>query len=222
VAYREIGVAPVNLRRRLQLLLRREAEHARAGRPAHVVIKVNALTDPRMIRELYRTARAGVAIDLIVRGMCTLRPGVPGVSENIQVRSIVGRFLEHTRIYSFENGGAKETYLASADLMERNLNRRVEVMFPLKDSALASWVRDTVLDTYLRDTARAMVLRIDGEYERVEPAGDAPAVDSQLRLAQRLPPRAAAAEPLSQGAAAAATREPDWRLRLDTPQADEG
>jgi len=214
VSYREIAVAPVGLRRRLQQLLRREAEHAKAGRPARVVIKVNALTDPGMIRELYRTARAGVPIDLIVRGMCTLRPGVPGVSDSIRVRSIVGRFLEHTRIFSFENGGAREVYLASADLMERNLNRRVEVCWPIRDSALATYVRETVLDAYLRDNRRAMVLRVDGDYAAVTEPADAPPFDSQAWLAQNLPPHGGA-ESLTQGAPGAGTRPPDWRLRLD-------
>ena len=214
VSYREIAVAPVNLRRRLQQLLRREAAHAKQGRPAGVVIKVNGLTDPGMIRELYRAARAGVRIDLIVRGMCTLRPGVPGVSDNIQVRSIVGRFLEHTRILSFENGGAREVYLASADLMERNLNRRVEVLYPVRDSALAAYLREVVLDAYLRDNRRAMILRVSGDYEPVaESAGDA-AFDSQAWLARNLPPHGGV-EALTQGAPAAATRPPDWRLRLD-------
>ena len=215
VNYRVIAVAPVNLRRRLLQLLRREAEHAKAGRPSGVVIKVNGLTDPGMIRELYRTARAGVSISLIVRGMCTLRPGVPGVSDNIQVTSIVGRFLEHTRVFSFENGGAKATYLSSADLMERNLNRRVEVFWPLRDSALARYVRDTVLDAYLRDNVRSMSLRVDGEYEPVTRAESEPPVDSQMLLATLVPPLGGAADTLSSGAPGASARPPDWRLGLE-------
>ena len=215
VNYRVIAVAPVNLRRRLQQLLRREAEHAGAGRPAGVIVKVNGLTDPGMVKELYRTARAGVPISLIVRGMCTLRPGVPGISDNIQVKSIVGRFLEHTRVFSFENGGAKETYLSSADLMERNLNRRVEVLWPLRDSALARYVRDTVLDTYLRDNVRSTSLRVDGEYEPVRRAEGEPSVDSQALLATLVPPLGGTADSVSPGAPGAGARPPDWRLRLE-------
>jgi polyphosphate kinase len=212
VSYREISVAPMNLRRRLKQLLRREAAHARGGRPAGVTIKVNSLTDSKMIRELYRTAQAGVPIDLIVRGMCALRPGVPGVSDNIRVRSIVGRFLEHSRIFSFVNGGAPQTFLGSADLMERNLKRRIEVMWPVRDSALAKYLREEVLDAYLQDNRRAMVLRTDGEYERVVPEPDAPVVDAQVVLMQRLPPHAAVPDALSEGAPRMSDRPADWRL----------
>lgn len=151
---------------------------------------MNSVTDPAIFRELYRTARAGLPIDLIVRGICMLRPGVPGVSENIRVRSIVGRFLEHTRVFAFENGGARDTYLGGADLMERNLDQRVEVLFPLHDSALAAYVRDSVLDAYLRDTERTMVLRLDGEYEAVAKPEDEESVDAQAFLSQHLPPHA--------------------------------
>jgi polyphosphate kinase len=190
VSYRELGVAPVNLRRTIRRMLAREAAHRAASRPARVIIKVNSLSDPAMIRDLYRTSEAGVPIDLIVRGICCLRPGVPGISETIQVRSIVDRYLEHSRLFYFENGGDSEIYLASADLMERNLNRRVETMWPVRDPALLTYLRHTVLESYLRDTDRAMVLRVDGEYE---PALDETArrrFNAQRHLARHLPPPA--------------------------------
>ena len=189
VLYRELSVAPVSLRRQLRHLVRREADHARAGRPARIAIKVNSLTDPRMIRELYRASQAGVPIDLIVRGMCVLRPGVPGVSETIRVRSIVGRFLEHSRVFAFDNGGAREVYLSSADLRERNLNRRVELMWPVRDATFARYLRETVLDAYVRDTASAMQLGTDGEYDPVTD-GTARPFDAQQWLASHLPPHA--------------------------------
>jgi len=165
--YRRLVVAPMQLRTRIRELIRREAEHARAGRPAHIVAKLNAVTDDQMIRELYTASQAGVEIDLIVRGICSLRPGIPGVSERIRVRSIVGRFLEHSRVFWFENGGHEELYLSSADLMERNLDRRVETMTPIRDRALLSHIRDVVLDAYLRDTAAATTLDSTGRYHRI-------------------------------------------------------
>ena len=158
----------------------REAEHARAGRPAQIIIKVNSVTDDQMIRVLYRASQAGVAIDLIARGICSLRPGVPGVSDNIHVRSIVGRFLEHSRIYWFRNGGEDELYIGSADLMERNLDRRVEVMVPVRDDSVRAHLRDVVLNAYLRDTERAMTLEASGTYE--EPAAGSGSFDSQAFL----------------------------------------
>jgi polyphosphate kinase len=190
VSYREIAVAPVNLRRRLRQLVTREVEHAAAGRHAGIVIKVNSLTDPGFVRELYRASQAGVSIDLIVRGMCVLRPGVSGVSETIRVRSIVGRFLEHSRIFAFENGGAPEVYLSSTDLRERNLKHRVEIFWPVRDATLARYLRETVLAAYLRDTRRAMVLQADGEYDRQEPPEHVRPFDSQLWLMSHLPPHA--------------------------------
>jgi polyphosphate kinase len=186
VQYRELLVAPLDLRRKLRALLEREAEHARTGRTARVIIKVNALSDPSMIRDLYRTSRAGVPIDLIVRGICALRPGVPGVSETITVRSIVGRFLEHSRIFSFENDGNLEVYIGSADLMERNLNKRVETVCAIRDEALRHYLRDTVLEAYLRDSASAWMLRSDGKYDRV--AADGGGFSAQHYLLSHLPP----------------------------------
>ena len=176
--FHRLVVAPRHLRTTLKSLVDREAVHARAGRPAHIVIKVNAVTDDAMIRALYRASQAGVSIDLLVRGICSLRPGVPGVSERIRVRSIVGRFLEHSRIYWFANGGAEEMFIGSADVMERNLGRRVETLTPLRDERLLRHVRDVVLDAYLKDTDRAMALDATGVYSRV-PAGAAHRFNAQ-------------------------------------------
>jgi polyphosphate kinase len=159
-------VAPVQLRNRLTEMIDREAEHARNARTARIVIKVNSITDDQMIRALYRASQAGVPIDLIVRGICCLRPGIPGISDNIRVRSIVGRFLEHSRMYWFQNGGQEEMLIGSADLMERNLERRVETLAPIRDPEILEHLRDVVLGAYLRDTDRAMVLDSSGKYER--------------------------------------------------------
>ena len=151
--------------------LAREAEHARAGRPARVLAKMNALVDPQAIEALYRASAAGVQIDLIIRGVCALRPGLPGVSENIRVRSIVGRFLEHSRVFYFENGGEPEMFCASADWMERNFFRRVEVAFPIQRQTHRERIlRD--LDVCLRDNTQAWILQSDGVYVRTTPGGD--------------------------------------------------
>ena len=179
--YRELIVAPVALRERLTALIEREIEHQRAGRPAGIIIKNNAISDPGIIRMLYRASRAGVPIRAIARGICCLRPGIAGVSETIEVRSIVGRFLEHSRVYYFENGGSPIVYLGSADLMERNLDRRVETLCPVLDPDIACFIRHTVLEAYLTDTARASVLQSDGTYG--PPPGAAWAIDAQQLLA---------------------------------------
>ena len=176
-------VAPTALRATLKAKIEREIAHARAGRPAHVVIKVNALTDDRMIRLLYTASQAGVAVDLIIRGMCRLRPGVPGVSDAIRVRSIVGRFLEHSRLYWFANGGDDELFFGSADLMERNLGRRIEVLAPVNDPAIRAHLRHVVLDAYLRDTDRGMELDEGGRYVRPQ-AFDQPRLSAQAFLAE--------------------------------------
>jgi polyphosphate kinase len=176
--FRAMIVAPVQLRQRVRDLIEREMEHARAGRPARLMIKCNAVTDDQMIRVLYRAAQAGVSMDLLVRGICCLRPGVPGVSDTIRVRSIVGRFLEHSRIYWFHNNGQEEMYIGSADLMERNLDRRVETLTPIRDPEILEHLRDIVLGAYLRDTERAMVLDAAGHYER-------PAIESERFDAQQ-------------------------------------
>ncbi len=199
--YEPLLVSPLDLAERSLGLISREAEHARHGRPAHIIAKMNALLDKNIIMALYRASQAGVEIDLIVRGMCALRPGVRGVSDHIRVRSIVGRFLEHSRIFYFANGGQEEVYLASADWMPRNLYERVEVMFPLRDTLLRERVRHEVLDSYLADNLKARILRKDGTYVRSwqaegkrKPPGEALAFSAQdflLGLAEgKQPPEA--------------------------------
>ena len=177
--YRRLFVAPVNLREKMLALVERETEHAKAGRPARIAIKINRLADTKMIRALYAASQAGVPVDLIVRGICMLRPGVPGLSETIRVRSIVGRFLEHSRVYYFANGGDEELYTGSADWMPRNFDRRVEVVAPVKDARLRKFLKEVVLDAYLRDNVKARELRPDGSYARVRPAAGEERFDSQ-------------------------------------------
>ncbi len=164
IEFSKLLVAPVNLRQRLTELIHREIEHQRRGRQGHLIFKMNALEDPGMMRLLSEASRAGVQVDLLVRGICCLRPGIPGVSENIRVTSIVGRFLEHSRMFCFRNGGDHQVYVGSADLMPRNLNRRVEVLFPLSSPRLVRRVRDEILNRYLRDDAAARHMRSDGSY----------------------------------------------------------
>ncbi len=176
--YRKLLVAPVTMRQSLIQLIDREIERQRVAGDGHLIFKMNALVDLRIIDALYRASQAGVRVDLIIRGMCALRPGIPGMSETIYVRSIIGPFLEHHRIYYFHNGGASDLYIGSADMMERNLDRRVEELFPLEDPTLARFVREALLDTYLHDNLRARVLASDGSYTRLAP-GDDPPIDSQ-------------------------------------------
>ncbi len=164
--YRKLLVAPISMRDGFQRLIEREIEHQERGRGGHLILKMNALVDKKMIQLLYRASMAGVKVDLLVRGICCLRPEVPGVSENIRVTSIVGRFLEHSRIFYFRNGGDEEVYLGSADLMPRNLNRRVEVMFPVRDAALVRSLHNEILGTYLKDKAKARHMLPDGKYVR--------------------------------------------------------
>ncbi|MDT7780238.1 MAG: polyphosphate kinase [Acidobacteriota bacterium] len=172
--YRRLLVSPTNLREKTLALIRRESEHARAGRPARIIVKINRLADTRVIAALYEASQAGVSIDLIVRGICMLKPGVPGLSETIRVRSIVGRFLEHSRAYYFQNGGDEEVYTGSADWMHRNFDRRVETIAPVRDERLKRYLKDVVLDAYLRDNVKARVLGLDGRYSPVtdEPGGE--------------------------------------------------
>lgn len=166
--YRRLIVAPLNLRQKMTALIERETAHHNEGREAGIIAKLNSLTDTKIIRSLYEASQAGVKIDLIVRGICTLRPGVPGLSESINVISIVGRFLEHSRIYYFANGGEEELYIGSADLMLRNLDRRVELMAPIEDYRLRSMLKSSILEPYLRDNVNARRLLSDGSYELVE------------------------------------------------------
>jgi polyphosphate kinase len=143
------------------------------------MVKINSLTDTELIRALYEASRAGVRVDLIVRGVCMLRPGVQGLSENITVRSIVGRFLEHSRVFFFANGGEDEVYTGSADWMPRNFDRRVEVITPVKDKEIKRYLTDEVLKTYLRDNVKARRLLSDGSYERVRPAQGEERINAQ-------------------------------------------
>ncbi len=184
--YRQLLVAPVNLRERMISLIRREAEHARAGRPARIAVKINRLADEAVVRELYEASQAGVPIDLVVRGVCILRPGVPGLSETITVRSIVGRLLEHSRVYYFKNGGEEELYTGSADWMSRNFDRRVEVIAPVYDPNLKRYLKDVVLAAYLKDNVKARRLLPDGSYERVRPAPGEESFDSQMHFQESI------------------------------------
>jgi len=164
--YDPLLVAPLNLAEHFLALIAREAEHARYGRPSRIIAKMNALLDKNIIMALYQASQAGVNIDLIVRGICALRPGVRGVSDNIRVRSIVGRFLEHSRIYYFANGGQEEIFVGSADWMPRNLYERVEVIFPVKDELLRERIHQEVLEAYMSDNLKSRVLQKDGSYVR--------------------------------------------------------
>jgi polyphosphate kinase len=180
--YTRLLVAPVNLRERMLSMIEREMQHARAGRPARIIAKTNRLTDLRIIAALYEASQAGVEIDLIVRGACMLRPGIAGLSETIRVRSIVGRLLEHSRIFFFENGGDEEIYIGSADWMRRNLDRRVEVATPILDPQLRTHLKDAVLGEYLRDNVKARELTPDGSYKPVRVAPGERRFDSQLHF----------------------------------------
>ena len=177
--------SPFTLHKRVLAMIEREIGHAHAGRPARIVAKINALNETSVVELLYRASQAGVQIDLIVRGACTLRPGVKGVSSNIRVRSVVGRFLEHSRVYWFANDGNAEIYCASADWMERNMLRRIEVCFPILDAELAQRVYDEALENYLADNTHAWLLRADGHYRRATP-GDAMPYSAQTALLARL------------------------------------
>jgi polyphosphate kinase len=169
--YRKLLVAPGNLRERCLELIEREAAHARAGRLARIVAKMNSLVDSETVRTLYRASQDGVQIDLLVRGICALRPGIPDISDRIRVTSIVGRFLEHSRVWLFENGGSPEYYLGSADWMPRNFDRRVEVVVPVEDPSHGERLR-RILETWLADTRQAWELHADGTYTRRTPSGD--------------------------------------------------
>lgn len=178
-AWRTLIVAPVDLRERVIALIEREQQHVANGRPGRIVVKMNALVEPSVIDALYRASQAGVQIDLVIRGICCLRPGVPDFSDNIRVTSIVDRFLEHSRIFYFENAGSPDVFLGSADWMPRNFFRRIEVTFPIEDPRLKTRIIDEILATVLADTVKARRLQADGSYERVRPKGDDPPVRSQ-------------------------------------------
>ncbi len=185
--YRKLLVAPINLRARMEELIQREIEHQHHGEKGHLIFKVNSLVDKHMIRLLYQASRAGVKVELLVRGICCLRPGLPDISENIKVVSVVGRFLEHSRIYYFRNGGNDEVYLGSADLMPRNIDRRVEALFPVQDTDMIRRFREEILATYLSDSVKARRMLPDGTYERVIPhkKGEKPTNSQEWFIAQR-------------------------------------
>lgn len=178
--------APFTLRKTLLDLIAREASNADAGQPARIIIKVNALTDARMIKALYKASQAGVEIELIVRGMCCLRPGIAGVSHNIQVRSIIGQFLEHSRVFYFLNSGAdEELLLSSADWMERNLDKRIETCFPLEGKKMLARVKKELL-TYLKDNTHAWLLQSDGSYQQLQPTAEQQDCHAQAQLLEQL------------------------------------
>jgi polyphosphate kinase len=177
--------APFTLKKVLIEMIEREATHAAAGKPARIIIKINSLTEPKVIRALYKASMAGVSIDLIVRGVCCLRPGVEGVSENIRVRSIIGRFLEHSRVYWFANDGEPKLYLSSADLMERNLDRRVETAFPIEGKKLQQRVLQA-LELYLSDNSSSLVLQPDGQYLALSSNGSDANRNVQNELLEKL------------------------------------
>jgi polyphosphate kinase len=185
--YRRLLVAPINLLERMIEMIDRETENKIAGKDGRIIVKINSLTDDRIIRALYRASQAGVKIDLIVRGICVLRPGIEGVSENIRVISVVGRFLEHSRIFYFLNGDAEneEIYIGSADWMHRNLDRRVEAAVPITDKKLALFLKDEVLGAYLRDNVNAQILQSGGSYEQIKAESGDAEFDSQQYFAGR-------------------------------------
>jgi polyphosphate kinase len=182
--YSKLLIAPVTLRARLEKLIERETAHAAGGRRAHIILKANALVDPAVIRLLYRASQAGVKVELYIRGICCLRPGWPGISENITVTSTVGRFLEHSRVFYFLNDGDEEVYLGSADLMMRNLNRRVEVVFPVEAPAHRRYLRDVALEAYRQDNFKLRQMTPEGTYVQVA-AGEGEALTSAHDILMR-------------------------------------
>jgi polyphosphate kinase len=196
---RELLVAPFNLRASFLEMIENETDNARAGKPAAITAKINSLIEEGVIEALYRASAAGVPVRLLVRGMCSLRPGVKGISENIEVRSIVGRFLEHSRIYRFENGGQPKICLGSADWMQRNLQRRVETVFPVVAPGMREHVEE-ILEWFWKDNVKARVLHPDGAYRPLQKNGHPPfdaqaefLADAQRRRKARLAAAAAAA-----------------------------
>jgi polyphosphate kinase len=173
-----------------------EARNARKGLPARVIVKCNSLIDKETIDNLYAASRAGVQVDLIIRGICGLVPGIKGMSENIRVRSILGRYLEHSRIFFFQNARGKEPliYAGSADWMARNFYRRIEVIFPVEDPGLRDFVRNEVLETYLRDNTNATLLRANGSYRRIQPSRNEEPLSAQAFFIKKAKERTKAAE----------------------------
>ena len=186
--YRKLLIAPTHLSQQLEAMIKREIAVQKRGGVGHLIFKMNSLVEERMIELLYEASQAGVQVDLIVRGICCLVPGIPGVSDNITVRSIVGRFLEHSRVYYFHNGGDEEIYLGSADLMPRNLHRRVEIVFPIQDLKILRYLRDEYLETYLHDCVKARHMQSDGSYTRNRHEHTPDCVNSQLHFIEHRTP----------------------------------
>jgi polyphosphate kinase len=212
--WNKLLVAPLGLHEAVLGLIAREAEHARAGRPARIVAKMNALVDADVIEALYRASQAGVVITLLVRGICCLRPGVPGVSETIEVRAIVDRFLEHGRAFHFTNGGRDEVYIASADWMPRNFHRRVEAMLPVEDAAIRARLVE-ILEIQCADNAKSWILKPDGKYERVQPRPGQPFVRSQARFIDAVRERAKASDTTATGGRFRMHALPSGRAKSD-------
>lgn len=183
--YRKLLVAPIELREKMVEFINRETSNKLQGKQAGIIVKINSLTDDKIVRALYRASQAGVNIDLIVRGICVLRPGIKRLSENIRVVSIVGRFLEHSRVFYFANGGEEEVYIGSADWMHRNLDRRVEAVFPIKEQKQIKYLKNELLDAYLRDNVNAQILNADGTYQKLNPSEEFPAFDSQMFFVEK-------------------------------------
>ena len=185
--YKKLMVAPVNLREKLEELIEREIGHAKNKHKARLIFKANSLVDKKLIQQLYKASQKGVKVDLIVRGICSLIPGIKDISENIQVISVLGRYLEHSRIYYFHNNGEEEIYLGSADLMPRNLNHRVEVVFPVERAEHIRYLRDQVLETYVKDNSSARIMQSDGTYKRIRPSGSKDVINVQQWLMESPP-----------------------------------
>ncbi|NET48105.1 MAG: polyphosphate kinase 1, partial [Merismopedia sp. SIO2A8] len=182
--YRKLLVAPVSLRDRMTQLIQREIDHAKVGHPARIMAKMNSLVDKKLIAKLYEASNAGVQIDLIIRGICCLRPGLANMSENIQVISIIGRYLEHSRIFWFQNNGESECFIGSADWMPRNLDRRVEAVTPIEEGAIAQHLYD-VMELMLSDNRQAWELQPDGRYQQRQPEDEEPVRSSQVILMEQ-------------------------------------
>ena len=183
--YCKLLVAPINMREKFEELIRAEIEFQEKGENGHLIFKMNALVDKHMIKLLYEASQAGIKVDLLVRGICCLRPGIEGLSENIRVISIVGRFLEHSRIYYFKHGGTETVYMGSADLMPRNLNQRVEVLFPVNDPQIIRHIRDTILETYLSDNVKSRLMLPDGSYKRIHAENGEKELQAQVDLMKK-------------------------------------
>ncbi|MCW3053479.1 MAG: polyphosphate kinase 1, partial [Chthonomonadales bacterium] len=184
--FRQFLLAPITMRKQMLAMIDREAAKHTPDRPGRIIAKMNSLVDLEIIRALYAASEKGVQIDLIIRGMCCLRPGVEDLSENIRVMSIVGRFLEHSRIFYFQNGGEEEIYIGSADWMARNLDRRIEVIVPIREPALCQSLRKDVLELLLQDNCQAWDLQPDGKYIRRRPAEGTKGINTQMILLNAL------------------------------------